>query len=134
MQLDTASSSPNAITASQERLLPFNPIPTDPTPHSPPGHLYFFRYTFDAPPYATAGVLSPSGTVEREMPLDLPRPVMMHDMAISENYMIFMDHPLCFDGEVRPGGVQGMGLRTTPLCSVQRPNLYLPRTFVGAFP
>lgn len=63
------------------------------------GRLYFFRYTFDAPPYATAGVLSPSGDVECEIPLDLPRPVMMHDMAVTRSFMIFMDHPLCFDGE-----------------------------------
>ncbi|KAI8470686.1 MAG: carotenoid cleavage dioxygenase [Monoraphidium minutum] len=63
------------------------------------GKLYFFRYTFDAPPYATAGVLGAGGEVEAEMALDLPRPVMMHDMAISRSYMIFMDHPLVFDGE-----------------------------------
>ena len=37
------------------------------------GKLYFFRYTFDAAPYATAGVLDAAGSVEREIPLDLPR-------------------------------------------------------------
>ena len=82
---------------------PSNAPPTHPTTH-PPGKLYFFRYTFDAPPYVTAGVLDAGGGVEASVPLDLPRPVMMHDMAISQSYMVFMDHPLVFDGEVRPTG------------------------------
>ncbi|GBF94451.1 hypothetical protein Rsub_07265 [Raphidocelis subcapitata] len=64
------------------------------------GKLHFFRYTFDAPPYATAATLGPDGaTLEGVVDLDLARPVMMHDMAISQSYQIFMDHPLIFDGE-----------------------------------
>jgi carotenoid cleavage dioxygenase-like enzyme len=51
-----------------------------PKPHQP-GKLYFFRYTFDAAPYVTAGVLDAAGGVEAEIPLDLPRAVMMHDMV-----------------------------------------------------
>jgi carotenoid cleavage dioxygenase-like enzyme len=46
-------------------------------------------------------VLDAAGSVEASVPLDLPRPVMMHDMAISKNYAIFLDLPLVFDGEVR---------------------------------
>lgn len=40
------------------------------------GKLYFFRYTFDAQPFATAGVLDANGDLEAQFPLDLPRPVM----------------------------------------------------------
>lgn len=64
------------------------------------GRLFFFRYTFDAPPYVTAGALSKDGALEATWQLDLPRPVMMHDMAITKNFVVFMDHPLVFDGEV----------------------------------
>jgi carotenoid cleavage dioxygenase-like enzyme len=46
-------------------------------------------------------VLDASGCVERTVPVDIPRPVMMHDMAITQGHMVFMDHPLVFDGEVR---------------------------------
>jgi carotenoid cleavage dioxygenase-like enzyme len=37
-------------------------------------------------------------------PQNMRRPVMAHDFAITQSYAIFLDNPLCFDGEV--GGAE----------------------------
>lgn len=66
------------------------------------GELHFFRYTFEAPPYVSYGVLGPSGGLINTVHISkqhMPRPVMMHDFAITENYVVILDNPLCFDGE-----------------------------------
>lgn len=50
------------------------------------------------------GVLGPKGDLIKSLPIsaaNLPRPVMMHDFAITERWVLFLDNPLCFDGEVR---------------------------------
>lgn len=68
-----------------------------------PGKLHFISYNFDKAPFVTYGVLNVDGNLEKSIAVDLPRPVMMHDFAITAHHAIFMDLPLCFDGEVRQG-------------------------------
>eukprot|EP00775_Hariotina_reticulata_P002346 gene2346-2652_t len=66
------------------------------------GELHFLRYTFDAAPYVSYGVLGPQGDLLAGLDItaaNMPRPVMMHDFAITKNWVVFMDHPLTFDGE-----------------------------------
>ena len=46
--------------------------------------------------HKTISVVSPTGELLRSTDLKLPEPVMMHDMAITENYSIFLDLPLVF--------------------------------------
>jgi len=61
------------------------------------GEMFFFSYHFMEAPYARYGYIDKSGELVRTMPLDLPRPVMMHDWAITEHYAVFLDLPLVFD-------------------------------------
>lgn len=51
--------------------------------------------------------VSPSGAVSRDYPVDVSRPQMMHDFAVTETYAVFMDHALVFDPQamVREGSL-----------------------------
>eukprot|EP00164_Ancoracysta_twista_P006201 GFYU01008596.1.p1 GENE.GFYU01008596.1~~GFYU01008596.1.p1 ORF type:complete len:620 (-),score=134.98 GFYU01008596.1:33-1790(-) len=58
--------------------------------------MFFFGYSLLELPYLYYGAVSPQGKLLRTIDINLARPVMMHDFAISENYAIIMDLPLCF--------------------------------------
>ena len=60
------------------------------------GELIFFGYDIEKSPYVHYGVADKSGRVVHSTTIDIPRPVMMHDFAITKNYSIFMDLPLTF--------------------------------------
>jgi len=62
------------------------------------GEMMFIGYSFQ-PPYLNYGIISPTGELLWTVPIELPKAVMMHDFAISENYTIFMDLPLTLDTE-----------------------------------
>ncbi|MBE7380575.1 MAG: carotenoid oxygenase family protein [Leptolyngbya sp. SIO1E4] len=62
------------------------------------GEMLFFGYSF-APPYLQYSVVSPEGALLRTEPIALPVGVMMHDFAITEHYIVFMDLPLTFRPE-----------------------------------
>jgi carotenoid cleavage dioxygenase len=68
------------------------------------GKLHFFSYGAEGAPYVTYGCASAEGVVEKTLPIDIPRPIMMHDFAITEHFSVFMDLPLCFDPQVWCGG------------------------------
>lgn len=55
-------------------------------------------------PYLQFYVVEPDGRSSLAEGLDVPYPVMMHDMAITENYAIFLYAPIVMDG---PGLVAG---------------------------
>lgn len=88
--------------------------------HPPPslnkGKLHFFRYTFDKPPYATAGVLDAAGRLEAQVPLDLPRPVMMVRAGAEQR-------PVVSQARSRPRGAWwGKGHLLNPCRPNQTPN------------
>eukprot|EP01062_Namystynia_karyoxenos_P073749 TRINITY_DN70571_c0_g1_i1.p1 TRINITY_DN70571_c0_g1~~TRINITY_DN70571_c0_g1_i1.p1 ORF type:complete len:446 (+),score=119.26 TRINITY_DN70571_c0_g1_i1:80-1417(+) len=63
------------------------------------GEMIFFGYGKNAvpgsPPDAVHhAVVSPAGRLLRSVPVSFRRPVMTHDMAITQNYSILMDFPL----------------------------------------
>lgn len=60
------------------------------------GELHFFGYGF-TPPYLTYHVLSPDGQLRHSAPVDVPGPTMMHDFAITEHYVLWLDLPIVFD-------------------------------------
>jgi carotenoid cleavage dioxygenase-like enzyme len=60
--------------------------------------MIFFGYSF-TPPYLHYGIVSAAGELLQIVPIELSTAVMMHDFAITENYTIFMDLPLCFRPE-----------------------------------
>ncbi|KXZ51783.1 hypothetical protein GPECTOR_11g227 [Gonium pectorale] len=61
------------------------------------GEMLFLGYQFESNPYVSAGILDEHGNLVRQWGVELPYPVMMHDMAATENYLVLMHLPLCFD-------------------------------------
>ncbi|XP_075645811.1 carotenoid 9,10(9',10')-cleavage dioxygenase 1-like [Castanea sativa] len=59
------------------------------------GEMFTFGYSL-TPPYITYRVISKDGFMHDPVPITISDPIMMHDFAITENYAIFMDHPLIF--------------------------------------
>ncbi|GET40860.1 carotenoid oxygenase family protein [Microseira wollei] len=51
-------------------------------------------YSMWQKPYLKYSIISANGELLKTVPIDLPRPVMMHDFAITENYTIILDLPL----------------------------------------
>jgi carotenoid cleavage dioxygenase len=60
------------------------------------GEMIGFGY-MPVKPYCSWSVVDSSGKLVRTQPVRLPRPVMMHDFAITKNYAIFPDLPQTFD-------------------------------------
>ncbi len=56
------------------------------------GEMFAFSYSV-IPPYLRYFVFAPDGTLEQEEAIHLEQPVMMHDFAITENFVIFFDLP-----------------------------------------
>lgn len=67
-------------------------------PHEDPvtGELLFFGYGL-VPPYLTFYRLDRAGELVEKAEIALPDPVMMHDFAITENHVLFLDAPAVFD-------------------------------------
>jgi carotenoid cleavage dioxygenase-like enzyme len=59
------------------------------------GELFFFGYGVQ-PPYVTYHRLSPTGELEQSVPIDVSAPTMMHDFAITKNYVVWLDLPITF--------------------------------------
>ena len=60
--------------------------------------LVFLGYS-PFPPYVRYGVANKEGKLIHDMPLELPRAVMIHDMAITENFTLILDMPVTFSLE-----------------------------------
>ncbi|WP_261558250.1 carotenoid oxygenase family protein [Frankia tisae] len=60
------------------------------------GDLLFFGYGM-APPYLTYHRLSAAGELVESRVIDVPGPTMMHDFAITENHVVWLDLPVVFD-------------------------------------
>lgn len=63
------------------------------------GEVLCFGYSFLAKPYLQYSVISPAGRIVSTTPIELPRPVMMHDFAVTANYAVFLDLPEVFSLE-----------------------------------
>ncbi len=57
------------------------------------GELLFFGYSM-VKPLVQYGVVSAKGEIARITSIELPRPVVMHDFAVTPRYTIFLDVPL----------------------------------------
>jgi carotenoid cleavage dioxygenase len=63
------------------------------------GELHFFGYGF-FPPFLVYHVLDAAGNLVRSHEIPVPGPTMMHDFAITERHVLFMDLPVVFDIEI----------------------------------
>lgn len=62
------------------------------------GEMHFFGYGF-LPPYLMYHRVNAAGELVQSEEIDVTGPTMMHDFAITENYVIFMDLPVVFNLE-----------------------------------
>lgn len=60
------------------------------------GDMYTFGYS-PMPPYLTYHVIGQDGRVRTRRVVDIPKPVMMHDFAVTEHFAVFLDAPAVFD-------------------------------------
>ena len=67
------------------------------------GEMMTFGYGI-TPPFLTYSVVSPEGRAVHTTEITIPKPIMMHDCAITERYTIFPDLPLTFDFEKMMAG------------------------------
>lgn len=66
------------------------------------GEMFFFGYNVRTQPHVTYKVVDTAGNIMSSVPVTLPRGVMMHDFAITQDYAIFLDCPLVFSPDVSP--------------------------------
>jgi carotenoid cleavage dioxygenase len=67
------------------------------------GEMMTFGYGV-TPPFLTYSVVGTDGRASHTTEISIPKPVMMHDCAITKNYTIFPDLPLVFDFEKMMSG------------------------------
>lgn len=89
------------------------------------GELLSFGYSMMQSPHLYYYRIDAAGNLVQVEPIELPRPVMMHDWNVTENYVIFMDLPLVFSLE---GPSPGFGWR--PECGARLG--VMPRTGTNA--
>lgn len=70
-----------------------------PKPCPRTGELHFFGYRFIAP-WLTYHVLDAGGALVKSEVIEVPGPTMIHDFAITERHVVFMDLPVVFDLEL----------------------------------
>ncbi len=61
------------------------------------GEMLFFAYSMMGEPYLYYHRVSKQGELVQTEPIEIPRPVMMHDWNITRNYVVFMDLPIVSD-------------------------------------
>ena len=67
------------------------------------GELHFFGYSF-VPPYLTYHRADASGQLVSSEVIEVPGPTMVHDFAVTEHHVVFMDLPVVFDLELAMAG------------------------------
>jgi carotenoid cleavage dioxygenase-like enzyme len=67
------------------------------------GELHFFAYSF-MPPFLTYHRADADGRLVQSADIDVPGPTMIHDFAITERHVLFMDLPFVFDLELAMAG------------------------------
>jgi len=56
----------------------------------------FFGYELQAQPYCRVHFVNAQGDLFKTIPINLPDPVMMHDFALTQNYVLILDFPCIF--------------------------------------
>jgi carotenoid cleavage dioxygenase-like enzyme len=67
------------------------------------GELHFFGYGF-LPPWLTYHRLDAQGRLVRSEEITVPGPAMIHDFALTDRHVVFMDLPIVFSFERAMGG------------------------------
>jgi carotenoid cleavage dioxygenase-like enzyme len=67
----------------------------------PTGELFGFGWKMEQP-YLHYFVVGADGKPRFDIPISTPEPSMMHDFAMTEDYVIFLDMPMLFRPKVGP--------------------------------
>jgi carotenoid cleavage dioxygenase len=59
--------------------------------------MFFFGYSPVGPPWLNVHRVDAAGTLCDSWAVDVPGPTMMHDFAITEHHLLFLDLPVVFD-------------------------------------
>ena len=68
------------------------------------GELISYGYSVTDAPYCAVSLINREGELVHTTDVEIPKPVMMHDCAITENYTVIMDLPCVFDFERMAAG------------------------------
>ena len=68
------------------------------------GELHFFGYSY-VPPFLTYHRADAAGALVQSEVIEVPGPTMIHDFAITDRHVVFMDLPVVFDLEMALAGV-----------------------------
>ncbi len=60
------------------------------------GEMLAFGYSPMQAPHLTYYRIDPQGNLVQAEPIEIPRPVMMHDWNVTRNHVVFMDMPIVF--------------------------------------
>jgi len=85
-----------------------HPFTAHPKVDAATGEMFFFGYSLGGPPPAIHFArVDPQGNKAPSVGIDIPRRVMMHDMALTDKHAIILDLPLVFKPKamVKTGGV-----------------------------
>ena len=74
-----------------------SPMTAHPKIDAQTGELLFFGLDILGPPYLRFHVVDASGTLVRSTDIIVPGASMMHDFAITENHVVFLDLPVVYD-------------------------------------
>ena len=98
------ASLPTEITPDAATVGPFDfggrlrsPMTAHPKVDPVTGELIFFGLDLFGPPYLRLHVVDRSGALVRSEEITLPGPSMMHDFAITEHHIVFLDMPVVYD-------------------------------------
>jgi len=72
------------------------------------GEMMTFGYSFQSP-FVTYSVISAAGDLIHSTPITIPKPVFMHDFAVTEKYSLFLDFPITLDIERAIAGGPALG-------------------------
>lgn len=67
------------------------------------GELWLINYDI-SPPYLNVYCINAEGTLSKQIAIDKAYPTMMHDFAMTKNYLIFFDCPIVIDAEALKNG------------------------------
>lgn len=86
-----------------------HPFTAHPKVDQKSGEMMTFGYSFAAHPYVTYSVINANGELVHTTPITIPKPVFMHDFAVSEKYSLFLDFPITLDIERAMAGGPALG-------------------------
>lgn len=108
------------------------------------GELHAVTYGITGPSKARYVVVSASGRVRKAEEIDVPGRPLLHDIALTENYVVLFDTPLLLDPDLMmrrmaprwlPGAALAFAARFEPPSAIARPLMYrLPRPKTGQLP